>query len=431
MAGVLDMLMQLTLFAAVVVVAKVVRSYIDGAYPLFLPDPFGSDNAAAALMDTLQTPAGTLSVWRRDTEPPTYRLTVEHVDFPKIYVGPADASRGLRTGSRDFDEAFAVDGPPGALLPAIDQQARKRMLSLADGQLALEGRVLSFVGPDNETSRHALVALGTLLLRTPQSLRAEIVASDPLPAVRMLALEQVLADRSLDSDAVHDLLSDALTDSSPAIRRLAARKKRAFDVLIQLVNDPHVSVETASGALLDLHTIGAPIETLRPVAQAAWARPETALRNTALRILNERQDDSLLDQLTSAPADPLIGGAIAYLRAVGGHRTEAVLHDWLRGPQSTGTTRIIRALGEVGSAASVAVLRAHAASNPSTDGLQQEAIRRIHVRLGGATPGRVSLPTSDASQGQVMIAPEAPEPGRVALPTQDTRPAPPSRPIKT
>jgi hypothetical protein len=317
-------------------------------------------------------------------------------------------------------EGFDPGGQPlGAALVSGRLRALCRVgdhLQLARGQLAFETGFDPADPPDLGALADALAEGLNALSHGERSVPARLhalVAEDPDPGVRGLALEALASEPALGPEA-EQAMGCALADEDPALRLRAAQLLggAAQDVLQALISDEAVDAETRAGALTALSR-GVAVGTLADVARRCLDDPHPSLRTAAADVLGRAQHpgapEALRARLAGAESRELCAVAQALAR-VGGPEVSVDLARALARARTTEAPTLLAALAVLGDGRSTGAIRAFA----RRPGLPQElsfaaqgALRAIQARGSVEEAGSLSL--SEASDaGALSEAPLAP-----------------------
>lgn len=325
-------------------------------------------------------------------------------------------------GDTAFDAVHLVEGPD---LGHVNAEVRSACMALLRASVSLRHGTLTVVpadagrAPDGlEASWVATRALVDALDRsTPDP---GVLLHDPNPGVRAVALT---ATEGLQ--AARDALA---SDGASEVRLVAALRLHDEGVLRALLHDPSVVGEARSRALAALPRAEttAVIEML--VASDAPALWWDATRATGLpgevqaRHLRSLVRPGALDVETWPGHRRVPHVAERVIAALASHPVddaEAVLVELLRAPSARVQVAAARALGQVGTGACVAALRAARLDASREVAVEVEsALQTVAQHLGG--PGALSLAPLDPG-GALSLAPEG---GLLGLPSAELPPQP-------
>ena len=296
----------------------------------------------------------------------------------------------VQIGDTAFDSHVHVAGDEGAaraLLDAGMRQHVRTLLSKGRARLDSDGTIRIFaesIDSDPEPMLQRALDFARQL-RTAQGARdqrlGDIVSHDPKGGVRAEALA-FLMTRNEDglSGHVQVLAQDALADSDPAVRLVAASALGAAPVLAELVRDSRLSQRIRSRAAEAL--AGNPdVGLARTVLVELLSQPTQRLQVLAIRRL---RDEDLLDESAQAPLLALIDSepeslAMAAIRALG----------------DAGDSRAVEPLME---------LAQHSGMLSRVPGAARGAIRSIQSRLGDVDRGGLSIAEVGSEGGALSIA---------------------------
>ncbi len=361
--------------------------------------------------------------------------------------------REIDVGDAAFDDTAYVQGAPALVRALFDEETRRTCGALLAGRIVAEGpggpRTLEHIRAsvsDNELRvelRSSLfdrtedflpsllmqvVALGRRL-RRPDDLAARIAgnaAADPEAGVRLACLRTLASDFPQQA-ATRAALLGACRDNSPDVRLHAASS---------LGPDGHETLRALAAAesgSLAARAIAALGPACDPAAAAtrlrvAVAAQDAEVARACIEVLGRSGHATATGTLLGVLAAPDEGLAAAAARALGdlgAPAAEPALIEALG--HESGEVRLAAAasLGRMGSPLAVVPLRNAAASHRLDGPLRRaarEAIVAIQGRVGGASPGQLSL--ADGEAGQVSLVDEDRQ-GQVSLQVE-TSPAQPA-----
>lgn len=340
------------------------------------------------------------------------------------------ADRDVTVGDPAFDAELVLQGPPATVRGRFTAETRAlaraafatdARVRIGGGALVAEFRESRRARVPTEGQLNALLALAHALeAGVPEISRLVAVAhSDPLPTVRVLALETLLKEAA-DVARTRGPLREALRDPAGAVRLLAATTlgDEGRPTLHALAADGEVDDAVSASAVTAL---GGYLTFARaqPLLDSALAAGRTRSACALLKVMGRgsvREAQVLVSVLERAADEAIVAAALEALHDTGAPVAEDV---FLRALPSTAVQvarAAVRGLTRVGTARSVPLLR-EAEGRADLARAAREAIVAIQARLSGATPGQVSLTGSDA--GQLSVAGSAD--GRVSIQDESAR----------
>jgi HEAT repeat protein len=339
-------------------------------------------------------------------------------------------AREIETGDEGFDEEFYVTGSSTIVRAVLDGETRSLLrglrveveLEVVSGEL--RGRVME--GTDSP-GLHGLLLSRTLplLLDAARRLRwpadtasqlAHNATTDREPGVRrenLLALVREYAD----APATRDSLRAASGDSSDDVRVRAAIALggEGRPTLLEVAQREDSDDVAAGRAIAALGHHLTSDEAKRILGRALRTR-RTETAHECLASLGRRADATVIPALSRVLAiekGELAVSAARALAATGLTAAEAPLLPALARDPSELRVAAAEALGLVGSAAAVSSLKEIETRYPddATRRAARQAVAAIQSRLPGASPGQLSLASSDA--GALSLAED--ETGRLSL----------------
>ncbi len=245
--------------------------------------------------------------------------------------------------------------------------------------------------------------------------------SDPQPGVRLLNLLQ-LHEQFPEKAEAREASQEDLKDPSPWVRLAAARflKDEGLAVLEQLVQDRAIP-ESAAAEALTLLAARYPAQRAGPLLATALKMHSGEARRQAVEELGRIRYGQARGPLRVLleHADPRTGAAAAAaLAALGDVKAETTLLKAVESDARELRLAAIRALGMVGSAASVEPLLSFLASrrlDAETSQVIRSAIGAIQSRLAGAGAGQLSLAATPPGSGWLSVARPGDEHGQLSL----------------
>jgi len=337
-------------------------------------------------------------------------------------------AREIEIGESSFDSTFLLEGPAPQVLALLDAEMRSLLIEVnTECQLEISAGALRAEDMSDEQVPYVLPLLldiGRRLTQTtnvPQRL-AENAHRDPEDGVRLRNLLALIGEHSRDPRTI-EALRTACSDPSPEIRLRAAKELGAegrgvlLDLAESLVDDA-VSAEAVS--ILDR---ALPFERTTAILDHALDRQYNQTTRVCLEALGKSGDTAAVDALAQVMTREQGEPAAAAAQALGTTESPAAeppLIDALQREQADLRVAAATALGLLGSVAAVLPLK-EAAERFWLDlelrRATRQAIAGIQSRLGGASPGQLSL--AETETGQLSLAPF--EAGQLSL-AQDEPP---------
>ena len=334
------------------------------------------------------------------------------------------------TGDTVFDDTVEVRGEPTILLALLDREIRQRVGEFVRLGGRLEAGELVCCAPTALSQGDIVrgLRLGLWLARELSSPGGGVcrrlatnAKSDPLPGVRLLNLLQ-LHEQFPETREAREASQEDLKDTSPWVRLAAARflKDEGRDVLEHLAQDRAVP-ESAAAEAVSLLGARSPAERAGPLLLAALKTHSGEARRQAVeelgRIGYKPARGPLMVLLDRA--DPGTGAAAAAaLAALGDVTAETPLLKAVESEARELRLAAIRALGTVGSAASVEPLLDFLAGrglDAETRHAVREAVGAIQSRLAGAEAGQLSLAATSPGSGWLSVAAPGAGHGQLSL----------------
>jgi HEAT repeat protein len=367
-------------------------------------------------------------------------LTLERETTGDALAKAVLGARELVTGDPAFDDAFHVTGPRLEARAALDAPTRAALLVLScEALLTLDPRGIvtivhapsparadhraraAFVERLTAVIQHSLTVARRLCAEEEPAQRlAEIVRTDPLATVRRACLG-VLLRAFEDHEITREILPQACDDADPEVRLRAAiaRGERGVPTLAALADDedaPDVAVAAAVTALGSRSSLA---QTCARLERARAAGREETARACVARLVSSGDPAVIAPLVALLRASPgsVSAAACEALVTLRATQAEGALREVLDHDDEGAVSAAARALGQLGSIASVPALRAaeERAREHGTRLAAREAVAAIQARASGATPGQLSLATGDA--GRIALTDDPT--GRVALAEDD------------
>jgi hypothetical protein len=369
-------------------------------------------------------------------------------ETPATEMQKAAGAREIELGDDRFDSQVYVHGGEDVLRAVLDTETRQIVRGILQSGLTIEGDplvqghvivrdgevVAEFDRHQSRVREHLPRFLATLLdvarrLDRPKSLVKRIVENtrrEPEWQVRLGNL-RLLAHAHPRHPLTREALKRGCQDERQAVQlecALALGVADAYDTLQEIACSEWADDKDASLALGALGTCLPLDKALSILAHALRTRrPETAV--AAMGILGETAAPTVVAPLAKVLGLEKGALAVAAARALGASKqpaAEAPLLDALRISLLDVGVAVATALGQVGTAAAVLPLKevAESAREAPLRKAAREAIAAIQSRLGGASPGQLSL--ADGEAGQLSLADDDPR-GRVSMAKADEPPA--------
>jgi HEAT repeat protein len=335
--------------------------------------------------------------------------------------------REIEVGDEAFDKAFLVEGPLQLVAARLDGTLRGRLLrasadcnplEIGDGRLRVElsEKALPRLLP-------ALFRIGRRLAEPVDVERqiAQNACRDRHAGVRLFNLLLLIRERSGDPDTRKALRIACNADPSPQVRVRAAIElgDEGRDVLLKIAEK---LPDDASSALAVSHLGGKlPFERARDILSRALRKKFLQTARACLEVLGHRRAAAvgvLVRVMTEEKGELATAAAVA-LGTTGEEAAERPLLHALHSKDSDLREAAAAALGKVGTAAAVQPLKEAADRFWIDLGLRaaaRQAIAEIQSRLEGASPGQLSLASSESGQLSLSEA----ESGQLSL-AQDDR----------
>jgi len=321
--------------------------------------------------------------------PPGFLGVTIHSRSP---LHPLRAAHEIDLGAPEFKRRFSIGGSERLLAALLDAETRRLLinihpeirLEIARGQLRAELMV-----EQTTDFLPLLLAVGRQLAKPLDTVErlVENARKDPQAGVRLHNLRLLIRELPGDPKIVATL-HDACRDSSPAVRLCAAKNLGAegHGVLLKLaegLEDDKVSAEAVS-----LLGPALPPDNAREILANALRRRHLQTARSCLEQLARNGDPADVDLLAKVLARET--GELAVAAAT--------------------------ALGHLGTTATVMLLKEAAERNPRDHDLlkaTRQAIAEIQSRLPGASPGQLSLASTEAGHLSLVSA----EAGQLSLAT--------------
>jgi len=321
--------------------------------------------------------------------------------------------REIEIGDPSFDDEYYVLGYAPLALALLDAETRGRLAGLMRNRVAMPGGKSAKVGasladgvlevrvrdgpfsvklrriPDIlaaviEVARR-LVAPRALAARIAENLRAE-----PEARVRLRCLT-TLAREFPSHPAAREALLSAREDPDAEVRLRAGLSlgPEGRDVLLAVASGQGAEDATSERAVLALG-VSLSTDEAQGILRNALRKRREATARVCLRALGRRGGSDAIDTV------------VKVLAVEGGRR---------QGPRRELAVAAARALGRVGTTASVGPLREAEEGDAEMRRAARQAIAEIQSRLMGAAPGQLSL--AGGESGQLSLAEG--EEGRLSL----------------
>jgi hypothetical protein len=348
-----------------------------------------------------------------------------------LHKGPSD--KELAIGDPKFDAAVYVQGPPALVRAVLDTATRQALVGALDQSLVVEaGRVRllpMFLAPDAATGQRPTMAEAVALalewarrLSWPEDAAVKLAANareEAIPEVRLWNL-LTLSREYPEDPATAAALRAALTDSDPEIRLRAAMMlgPEATEILLGMARDEKGDDERAALAIGVLDQRLGLEEVHALLNRALRARRLRTARACIAHVGRRAGPEALpvLARILAIEKGDLAEAAALALGSSGLATAEAALVAALGHERDFVRVAAAQALGRVGSLAAVIPLKQmeahHHPSEVEVRRAAREAVAAIQERMGGGSPGQLSLVGGEA--GQVSLSGD--EAGRVSLP---------------
>jgi HEAT repeat protein len=342
------------------------------------------------------------------------------------------------TGDTVFDDLVEVRGEPSILLALFDREIRQKVSEF----VGLGGRLvtgqLSCCTPTSFSPGEVVrsLRLGLWLARELSSPGGGIcerlarnAKTDPLPGVRLWNLLQ-LHEQFPETREAREASQEDLKDPSPWVRLAAGRflKDEGLEAFEHLAQDRAVP-ESAAAEAVALLAARCPADRAGPFLVTALKTHSGEARRQAVkelgRIGHRPARGPLLVLLEHA--DPgTAAAAAAALARLGDATAERALLKAMETDARELRLAAVRALGTVGSAASVEPLLAFLGSrrlDAETRQVIHNAVGAIQSRLAGAEAGQLSLAATSPGSGWLSVAPRDAGHGDLSLLPDRKRPS--------
>jgi len=323
-------------------------------------------------------------------------------------------SREIEVGDESFDRTFYVAGPVRLVRALLDAKVRRLLIRKnAKGGIEIVQGELRVETSDREIRELVpiLLKLGHQLAQAQDTVRllADHARRDPEAGVRLQNLLLLIHELPEDPRTAVALRT-ALADPSPRVRLRAAKELGAEgrDVLLALAGSK--GDDALSAQAISILGGELPFEHARSILALALDRHRLLTAGACLERLGHSQDAADVETLAKVMAgeeNELAVAAALALGATGNAAAEPPLLLALEKERKDLQVAAATALGRAGSAAAVLPLQEAAersALHPELRKAARQAITDIQSRLSGASPGQLSLATSEA--GQLSLAHE-------------------------
>jgi hypothetical protein len=334
------------------------------------------------------------------------------------------------TGDTVFDDLVEVRGEPSIILALLDREVRQRVSEFVRLGGCLKAGRLVCCAPTSFAPGEIVrgLRLGLWLARELSSpgggvcdRLARNAKTDPHPGVRLWNLWQ-LHEQFPETPEAGEASQEDLKDPSPWVRLAAARflKDEGLEVLERLAQERGVP-ESAAAEAVTLLAARYPGPRAGPLLLTALKTHSGEARVEAVQELGRIRYHPasgplivLLDR-----ADPRTAAAAAgALAALGDAAAEPTLLKAVDSDARELRLAAIRALGTVGSAASVEPLLAFVGSrrlDAETRQAIHDAVGAIQSRLAGAEAGQLSLAALSPGSGWLSVAAPGAGHGQLSL----------------
>ena len=369
-----------------------------------------------------------LFVDRVEGEPVPVTLRRERRGFLERDLSP----REIEIGDKGFDDDFHVTGPHTFVRALLDGATRRLLrillleLDLEVSRGSLRGTLL--VTTSWEQHETALARMLSLLLDAARRLErprdlvrrlADNARLDPLPEVRLQNLLTLVREYP-EHPATDEALVAGCADASEWIRVRAATAlgERGRATLLEVVGRDDPDDDAAAQAIEVLGRHLAPARTVWLLGRALRARHTQTARACMTALGDDGDADAIgvLSRVMGIEEGDLAVAAADALGATGSSAAEPALVAALEREIPELRVAAARALGRAGTAGAVLPLKEAEArySREARFGqAARQAIAEIHSRLGGVSPGQLSLATAEA--GTLSLVDD--ERGRLTLKT--------------
>ena len=336
---------------------------------------------------------------------------------------PPDA---VRIGDPPFDAAIVLAGPVPLVRALFDAETRALARDLCGLGLWWAVRfgelVVDLPEPLGLRSRLTPPLLERFLafaarLREPVQVETrlvEVAGSDPVPAVRLAAL-QTLTSQASARAAIRTAHRAAHGDSDPALRLAGALAlgSAGVPVLHALAADPDARDQVSASAIAGLGGMMT-FERVRPILDAAVAAGRVQTACAALRVMGRggAKEAAIITAVLARTEGAL---AVAAVEALGDTLAPVAEAPLVRSlaedlPRAVAAAR---SLARLGTARAVPELMTAEGRGGELGRAARQAIASIQSRLTGATPGQVSLASGtgelsvvESADGRVTLADE-------------------------
>jgi HEAT repeat protein len=317
--------------------------------------------------------------------------------------------REIEIGDRSFDEEFFVQGRAPVAIAVLDHEARRRVALLLRGRIPLPGGLSVDVG--------ASVSDGVLEVTVNES--GFLGRREKMPEILAVVLDvarRLVAPGDLAARIAENLRSEpAVGVRVQAVRVLARefpRHPATRDALLAACQDPSEDVRLRAGIALGEDGRGTLLE-LASGGRAHDACAAEAITSLGTSVAPDQVESALRRALRDPHRSGTAQACLAVLASLGRPEAEALVLQGLRSRDEPVAVGAARALGKLGTAASVPALREAAEGSGELRRAARQAVAEIQARLTGAAPGQLSLAGGDA--GALSLAEDAGEAGRLSL----------------
>jgi HEAT repeat protein len=374
------------------------------------------------------------------------RLVVDHAEGKLVPVTLRRERRGflerdlsareIEIGDKAFDDDFHVTGPHTFVRALLDGQTRRLLRALLlEVDLEVAGGTLCGVLPMTTTwELHEPVVARMLSLmldaarrleRPPDLVQrlADNAHLDPLPEVRLQNLLTLVREYP-ERPATEEALTAACADVSDWIRVRAATAlgERGRPTLLEVVGRDDLDDDAAAQAIGVLGHHLARERTVELLGRALRGRQMQTARACLAGLGGDGNADAIgvLSRVLGIEEGGLAVAAADALGATGSPAAEPPLIAALARDIPEVRVAAARALGRVGSAGAVLPLKEAEARHAGIEAFRRaarQAIAEIQSRLGGASPGQLSLAAAEA--GTLSLVDD--ERGRLSLKPPEER----------
>jgi HEAT repeat protein len=340
------------------------------------------------------------------------------------------SGREIEIGDKGFDDDFHLTGPHTFVRALLDDKTRRLLrillleidLEVAGGKLRGTLPVTTSWGQHERVVARMLPLLLDVArrLERPRDLvrrLADNARLDPLPEVRLQNLLTLVREYP-EHPATDEALAAGCADASDWIRVRAAtaRGERGRATLLEVLARDDPDDDAAAQAIGVLGERLPPESTIQILGRALRAR-HTQTARACLTALGDNGDADaigLLSRVMGIEEGGLAVAAAEALGATGSPAAEPALVAALEREIPDVRVAAARALGRAGMAGAVLPLREAEARDARDDRFRRaarQAIAEIHSRLGGVSPGQLSLAIAEA--GTLSLVDD--ERGRLSL----------------